>query len=161
MCCLQGPQPPPWQQQEQQAPGPLHIGLRVCHPAAGSSSSALNGKAPAAAGLRRPGTSMMLTRPVCPGSRAGTAAGRAKSRSLSPRRPGTAPAAAAVEEEACANGSLRVWVPGQHPAVADSGLSSSRDVVVRFVAEGGKDYVVLPYSRWVGVGVVLVRGGLL
>lgn len=53
-----------------------------------------------------------------------------------------------MEEEACANGSLRVWVPGQHPAVADSGLSSSRDVVVRFVVEAGRDYVVLPWWVW-------------
>jgi hypothetical protein len=41
----------------------------------------------------------------------------------------------------------RVWVPELHPAVADSGLHRSRDVVVRYVAEGGKNYVVMPYTR--------------
>ena len=59
-----------------------------------------------------------------------------------------APAAAAAEDEVCASGSLRVWVPGQHLSVVDSGLSSSRDVVVRFVVEAGRDYVVLPWWVW-------------
>lgn len=56
------------------------------------------------------------------------------------------------------SGGLRVWEPGQHPAVVDSCFNSGRDVVVRFVAEAGKDYVVLPYTRWVGVGWVLGDG---
>jgi hypothetical protein len=45
-----------------------------------------------------------------------------------------------------ASSGLRVWLRGQRPTVADSGPSSSRDVVVGFAAEGGKRYVVLPYT---------------
>lgn len=41
----------------------------------------------------------------------------------------------------------RVWVPELQAAAADSGLCSSRDVVLRFVAEEGRSYVVLPYTR--------------
>jgi hypothetical protein len=41
----------------------------------------------------------------------------------------------------------RVWVPELQAAAANSGLCSSRDVVLRFVAEEGRSYVVLPYTR--------------
>lgn len=132
-----------WQQHRQQQAGGLHIGLRVAH--ARRSSPALHPKALAAAGFGRPGTSIMSSG-VCAGSRASSSRGR--SRSL--RRPGTAPAAApaaAAEEDAVASSMYRVWVPELHPAVADSGLHSSRDVLVRFVAEGSRNYVVKPYTR--------------
>lgn len=38
-------------------------------------------------------------------------------------------------------------MPELHPGVADSGLCSSRDVVLRFVAQAGRTYVVMPYTR--------------
>lgn len=61
----------------------------------------------------------------------------------------TAPAAAAAADDgdAAASSVYRVWAPELHPAVADSGLCSSRDVVLRFVAQAGSSYTVMPYTR--------------
>jgi len=62
----------------------------------------------------------------------------------------TAPAAAAAagdDDAAAASSAYRVWAPDLHPAVADSGLCSSRDVLLRFVAQAGSSYTVMPYTR--------------
>lgn len=144
-------------QQQQQQPGLLQVGLRVC---SAPHSPGLQSKVLAAAGLSRPGTSFIAppSSPARCSTRGSSRSGsRPKSRSPSrspPRfRPSTAPvpssptAAVAAADEAAASSMYRVWVPELQAAAANSGLCSSRDVVLRFVAEEGRSYVVLPYTR--------------
>lgn len=137
---LQGTPGDPWQQQQHG----FQIGVRVSH--APYSSPALHPKALAAAGFSRPGTCATSSSMLTGSGRCSTSRGRSRS----PRRPGTAPAAAAAaaaEQGAIASSLYRVWVPELHPSVADSGLCSSRDAVLRFVAQAGRTYVVMPYTR--------------
>jgi hypothetical protein len=151
---MQGAPPDPWQQEQQQQHG-FQIGLRVSH--APHSGPALHPKALAAAGFSRPGTCATSNSMLTGSGRCSTSRGRSRS----PRRPGTAPAAAAAavaEEGAIASSLYRVWVPELHPSVADSGLCSSRDVVLRFAAQAGRTYVVMPYTR---CGAALVSQELL
>jgi hypothetical protein len=122
------------------AGGPLPpIGLKVLLSPQQGDSWLQHGKALAAAGFSgRPRTAALP-------SLSPNRSRRRNSCGSSPARPGTAAATgAAADSSAHAGGAYRCWQFAGDSLLADTGLSSSRDVVLRFRAEQGRTYTLVP-----------------
>lgn len=129
-------------EQQEQRTEVLEIGLHVLR--AQNDSHQVHNKAVPRVGLYEHGASTLSSLLGTNNAKSGSTRS-SRSPTRAPSRPSTAPAAC----NTAADSVYRLWVQELQRAVVDSGLSRSRNIVIRFVAEAGKRYTLVPYTRCV------------